>query len=163
MKLALYKAAEGTLLDKVIDLGSGLYGYSHCELVFDRIVPDVGGKSYCYSSSPREGECRFKYIDLDSGKWEVIDLSDQFEWEDESIMFQDAKFFQGAEYDYYGIICWYVFAFIKKQKSSQWWCSEICARLLGWSDFRVTPNKLARHYKAPRGKFSFKLIWKKIY
>lgn len=165
MKLALYKAAEGTPLDKAIDIGSGLYGYSHNEIVFDRLENgrDENGKYLCFSSSPREGEVRFKYIDIYSGKWHVIDLDDQYEWEDEAMIYQDSMQYIGAKYDYYGIFMWYILFWVKKQRDDQWWCSEIGAKQLGWENYRVTPNKLARHYGAPRGEFSFKFIWRKVY
>ena len=162
MKLALYKAAEGSLLDKAVDIGSGLYGSSHCEIVFDHINSDADGQSLCFSASPREGKCRFKWIDLNSGSWYVIDLNDQFEWEDKMMAFQEAKFLNGRKYDYYGIFFWYILP-IKREKTNRWWCSEVVAKLLGWVKYRVTPNKLARKYGAPRGEFKFSFIWKKVY
>lgn len=64
MKLAFYKSVNGDTLDSLIDLWSGRYGYSHVELVFDRISTDKSKGNLCFSSSPREGKCRFKNIHL---------------------------------------------------------------------------------------------------
>ena len=40
--------------------------YSHSEIYIDGI---------CYSSSVRDGGVRSKVIDLNSGKWDIVDLS----------------------------------------------------------------------------------------
>lgn len=163
MKLALYKAAEGTPLDKAIDIGSGLHGYSHNELVFDRMEDGIKDGYYlCFSSSPREGKVRFKHIDIHSGKWYIVDLDD-ISLEEEKEMFEKAKTQVGKKYDYYGIFFTYILFWVKRQKDDQWWCSEIAAWLLGWPNFRVTPNKLARHFGVPRGEFKLTFIWRKVY
>jgi len=164
MKLALYKSSKGTALDKIINIGTGLYGYSHCEVVFDRMrVGQDEGKQLCFSSSPRDGKTRFNYININSGNWEIVDLDDEFTLDEEKAMFLKASEYVDKSYDYYGILFYFVFWFVRRQKENKWWCSEICSFLLGWDKFRVSPNRMARKYKAPRQKFTMKMILRKTY
>lgn len=163
MKVAFYKAAEGTPLDKIIDGATGLYGYSHCEFVFDQMEDGVrDGKYLCFSSSPREGYVRFKHIDINSGRWHVVDLPG-VDVKAEREVYESAHLLLGSKYDYYGIIFWYVFFWVKKQRDDQWWCSEVLAYLMGWPHFRVTPNRLAKSLGAPKIPFSAKFVWRKSY
>lgn len=142
MKVAFYRASKGTLLDKIINLWTGSYGYSHVELVFDELYEMNGSKSMCFSASPREGKTRFKYIDLNDGKWEVYTITDGYVPEVEA--FHRAKKIENKKYDYYGIFFWFVFSFVKKQKNNEWWCSEACPWCLKWTRFRLSPNKFAK-------------------
>ena len=99
MKLAFYNAqagraagsANGDLFDRAIEWRQSLSGsgdaskFVHVEFVFDEIrnreLPvgltvqegDANG-SLCYSSSPRDGGVRFKWIDLTDGKWTLVEL-----------------------------------------------------------------------------------------
>ena len=66
MKIAFYKAASGNFLDRLIDRCTERRGYSHCEFVFS--------DGMFFSSSPRDGGCRFKMIDQDPGHWDFVDL-----------------------------------------------------------------------------------------
>lgn len=87
MKLAFYKAAQGQVWDKVIGWKTHS-PYSHVELCFPELAAgaeppiskyDEGdGKeigTLCYSSSPRDGGVRFKYINLNSGKWDLVNVA----------------------------------------------------------------------------------------
>jgi len=150
MKLAFYKSSKGTKIDKIIDIGTGMYGYSHIELVFS------DGMSL--SSSPREGEVRFKEISYDPNTWEYVDID--ITEEQERLLRYKSSDLVGKKYDYFGILFWYIIP-IKKQKNDKWWCSEICAYLLGWDEFRVTPNKMARHYGLERQPFVIKASYSK--
>lgn len=142
----LYKANKGTWLDKTIDLMSGKYGYSHVELAFDKVVKSDG--SYlCFSSSPREGKVRFKQIEI-TDHWRVIDLDVSLE--EEQRIYSMAFDYVGAKYDYYGIIFWYVFFWVKKQHDDRWWCSEIVSYLLDMEKYRKTPNELAKMFGAKK-------------
>ena len=152
MKLALYRSVAGTKLDTIIDLFSGRYGYSHVELVFDQI-----DGSY-FSSSPREGKCRFKKIVPKEKHWKLIDLP-EIDCIQEAKIYEIANSFVNKKYDYFGILFWYVLFWVKKQKDDHWWCSEIVAYLLGHVDYRLTPNELAKYYHAPKSEFKF--MWSK--
>jgi len=152
MKLAFYVANEGSLVDKGVDLWTGLYGYSHIEIVFS------DGMSF--SASPREGKVRFKKIDFSPKRWVFHEL-EMTELEEAKIRAQ-AENLIGRKYDYKGIIGWFVIP-IKKQENNQWWCSEIIAYLLKWKKFRVHPNKMAKHYGLHRQKFRFKVRLLKAY
>lgn len=150
MKLMLYKANCGNWIDKIINLGTGNYGYSHVELAFDKIDKNHNRGYLCYSSSPREGKVRFTYIDNDkTNHWVVIDLP-QFSLEDERRIYSKCFDYLNAKYDVFGIIFWYVFSFVKKQRDNEWWCSEIVAYLLGLKDYRKNPNELAKLYGAKK-------------
>ena len=146
MKLALYRSVAGDKLDTIIDLFSGRYGYSHVELIFD----NVDGS--WFSSSPRDGACRFKNIVPKEKHWVIVDLP-EIDYIQEVNIYSLAKCLVGDKYDYYGILFWYVFFWVKKQKDKNWWCSEVVAYLLGHVDYRVTPNELAKYYHAPKSEF----------
>lgn len=149
MKLMLYKADKGTLLDKTIDKFSGNYGYSHVELVFDQIYDNEKDGYICFSSSPREGEVRFKYINPHiNDHWVIVDLD--YSKEDEQRVYSRCFEFVGAKYDYYGILFWYVFFWVKKQHDDRWWCSEIVSYLLDLEKYRKTPNELAKMFGAKK-------------
>ena len=55
----------------------------------------------------------------------------------------------GREYDWAGIIFWFVFP-VFKQSNRRWWCSEICGFLLKDRNFRIDPNEMAMKYGAPK-------------
>lgn len=65
MQLAFYWSKTGTWYDKLVDLCSGGRGFSHVEIHF--------GNGTCFSSSPRDGGCRFRLIDMDD-HWDLVDL-----------------------------------------------------------------------------------------
>ena len=100
MKLAFYSApasdasGNGTFFDRVIEwrqrIGGGGYAsrFVHVEFVFDEVglasaairqIPPIvqtgdANGSLCYSSSPRDGGVRFKWIDLTDGQWTLVNL-----------------------------------------------------------------------------------------
>lgn len=130
--MAFYIGEKGTILDRIIDIWSGWYGYSHCELVFS------DGMSF--SASPREGKVRFKRIDYDD-KWVIRDLPFSYEMED--VIRGRCREYLGKSYDYIGVLLYYgLFTDIYDKK--KWWCSEICAKLIGMDDYHITPNQLAK-------------------
>lgn len=155
MKLAFYKASKGNFLDKAINVWTGCYGYSHCELVFDGIE-----KNLCFSASQREGEVRFKFIDVDSDNWVLIDLP--FSHQQELDMYHATEEYVGKKYDFKGIFFWFILP-IHKQSDDKWWCSEICLRVLGYSNYRLSPNGFAKNFNAPRQPFNIMLSWKKSF
>lgn len=114
VKLALYKG-KGTLVNASIRYWTGSV-YSHCELVVN---------SMCYSSSVMDKGVRRKIINLDDGKWDVIELP----WADaESVI----KYFAETDhhrYGYFGLITSQLFNRGIAQDRAQF-CSEWCARAL---------------------------------
>jgi hypothetical protein len=70
LALAFYRAEDGLLLDRMIrDLTQG--PFSHVELVFaDNLSP--WRPPVCCSVSWRDGGRRFKRIDVDTHRWEVV-------------------------------------------------------------------------------------------
>lgn len=160
MKLALYIADAGTLVDKAINIWTGLYGYSHSEIVFEMIDVQADGKNLSCSASPRDGDVRFERINFQSGHWELIDLPSIDTVEKEQEVYDFLKPYVGAKYDWRGIFLWFILPF-KKQSNKKWWCSEICAMVLDKFvlplDYRISPNRLAKKLKAPKQPFSFKI------
>jgi len=139
VKIAFYKSGKGDWIDKAVNLFSGCYGYSHCELVFS------DGMSF--SSSPREGKCRFKNINY-SDKWCIIDLPSITSEKESQIRFECSRYV-GKKYDYLGIFFWFLIP-VGIEDGSRWWCSEVCSKLLGLMRYRISPNRLAEMFKAPR-------------
>ena len=121
-------------------------------MVFDRIETEENW----FSSSPREGKCRFSKIVPKKGHWEILDLRD-VTLPEEVTIYNVARSLEGKRYDYFGIIFWYVFFFVKRQHDNKWWCSEVVGYLLGHKDFRITPNELAKYYYVPRSEFKIHL------
>jgi len=142
MKIAFYKAEKGNIIDKLINLWTGMYGYSHVELVFS------DGSSF--SSSPREGCVRFKKIDMNDDKWVFVDL--EIDKLVESKMRMQALNFIGRKYDMFGIIFCFIIP-INKQSNDKWWCSELISFILKWNDYRIDPNTMAKRFKLPKQKF----------
>lgn len=89
--------------------------YSHAELVIDGV---------CYSSSLRDGGVRSKYIDLASGRWDVLPVkgnaADALWW------YQQHK---GQGYDWLNVQR-FILPFIPQDKN-KWVCFEAVAAMLG--------------------------------
>lgn len=129
--MAFYKSNRGTFLDFLIDAWTGFGGFSHCELMFS------DGMSF--SSSPREGICRFKDIKYDD-KWIMIDLPYVGSLMESDIRFECSKEV-GKRYDYFGIFFNFVIP-LNLDNKYKWWCSEICGKMIGIRRFRISPNAL---------------------
>jgi hypothetical protein len=124
--------------------------YSHVEILFepndcvDEYLPDKisnpkNGAYWCASSSgmdimpkysiKRQGEIggvRFKRINPNPRKWDIIDISDK----DAVKAVQIFNKYEGCSYDYKLALSYLVF-FIK-QSPDKMICSEICAEALGY-------------------------------
>ncbi len=124
MKMAFYKG-PGNWLDKLIRFVTGSE-YSHCEIVID---------GFCWSSSLRDSGVRGKYINLQSGHWDVIDLPG-----DEWLVCLWFKNHEGAGYDWLGLIRT-VIPFWPHSKT-KWFCSEACGAALGFDASRMSPQDL---------------------
>jgi len=165
MKIAFYIADSGSFVDKAINIWTGLYGYSHTEIVFDTI-DKKDGKYLCCSSSPRDGKVRFTHINLDSGHWYLKEYNQMPAFQEQNI-YNDLKKLEGSKYDWKGIFLTFIFAWVHKQDDKKWWCSELTGYILNeyiqHMRYRVSPNKLAKRLGAPRQPFSFKFSFKKSY
>lgn len=91
--------------------------YSHCELVIDDL---------CYSSSIMDHGVRSKAIDLDPGKWDVIELP----WADEATVLAYFAKTDGYSYGWFSLIASQIFNRNQVDNDSQF-CSEWCASALG--------------------------------
>lgn len=128
MKVAFYKAKYGDVLDKAISWWTKS-PYSHTEIYFEKT-------GECISSSWREGEedpygVRIKVIDdlFTSGHWDFIDVPDANEDE----IYDKAKIDLKKGYDFAGIFLSQMFN-IGVHGEDKYFCSELCAKLLGLQD-----------------------------
>lgn len=134
MKLAFYKAKYGDKLDKAISLLS--HGeFSHCEFIFP------GYDNVAFSSSYRDNGVRFKQIDFNPDRWEIIDLAKTIRVSEQEI----ANWCQcqvGCKYDIIGAILQISFY------NNRWYCSEICSTILQYFSHiplkrtTISPTKL---------------------
>lgn len=147
--LALYKGTGGSLYDRLTDwlirkITKGQY--SHCEIVVAKseIKDHYHREEWfeCYSSSPRDGGVRQQVINLNDGKWDLIELPNVRE----SQVITYFKQTKGKPYDWRGMLG---IAFGIKQKQDKYFCSEWCFNLINNSDegWRFSPNQLAVIFK----------------
>jgi hypothetical protein len=138
VRVALYKA-PGTWFDKVVRWWTRSQ-YSHCELVFSN--------GLWFSSSPRDGGCRFKSITPADGAWDFIEIS--LTPEQERAVYDFCLREDGCWYDWIGIIFTQVLP-LSFENPWWWFCSEICVAALqragllaGVTAFHVDPGQLAQ-------------------
>ncbi|CAM3042198.1 hypothetical protein [Dichelobacter nodosus] len=96
--------------------------YSHCEIAIGDEA--VAGVFYCYSASMRDGGVRCKRMYLSNTRWDLVPVAESAE----KIRTRFGRI-QGCRYDWCG-----VFRFILRslqQNPKKWFCSELCAALLG--------------------------------
>jgi len=143
MRVAFYKNTKRPgltgLFDALIRKVTG-GPYSHCELIF----PD----GMAYSASIQDGGCRFKQIDFDPEKWDVVQLP----WfsntsQDTVMVFCHQE--EGSAYDYPGVLRFLLP--LLPQSKQRWFCSEVCCAALqtinllpGVKPWQVHPSKLHR-------------------
>lgn len=131
MKVAFYKGTKPGL--------AGIYNrgvrfvtkgkYSHCEIIFS------DGMSA--SSSFADGGVRFKKIEYDLSRWDIIDIIDT----DEKSALEWFKKHEGEGYDLIGNLH-FIFGFIGDNRH-KWSCAESVADALGIPDsWRINPNSL---------------------
>ena len=120
MKIAFYKAwqPKGSYVDKLISVFTA-GPYSHTELVFS--------DGMCFGISGRGEGARFKKIDLDPDKWEIVDL-DITDF-NETKLRERATGYNRIEYDYLGaFLCrktpWCV------HSKNKLFCSEVTVDLI---------------------------------
>lgn len=121
MKLAMYKGPPTDAVHIISHYATRLWtwsDYSHGELVVDGV---------CYSSSGRDGGVRHKVINLNSGRWDLFDITD-----DESIKRDALAWFDvhdGDKYDYRNIVR-FVLPFVGHDEN-KWVCYEAIGAALG--------------------------------
>jgi hypothetical protein len=142
---------------------TGFYGYSHVELVFDRVPFEVSGsfmtlsdENLCFSASPRDGQTRFENINLRSEHWDVIEI-ETTEKEEQEIFFRALEICN-KRYDWIGILFWFLFP-LRINHQSKWWCSEAVGYILGHNNFRIHPNRMAINHRVSKIPWKFKHLW----
>jgi hypothetical protein len=112
--------------------------YSHCELVFGK--PNMHGSSLCASSSTRDGGVRFKWINLEDGKWDLYDIPEFDESSAKNWFYNH----QSQKYDYFGLL-WFVLPIRKFNNPRRWFCSEAIGAALGLDrPHKLHPQRLLR-------------------
>lgn len=114
--LALYKGPAKGLSATLFHWGVRVWTnskYSHCEIVIDEV---------CYSSSSRDGGVRTKRINLNDGKWDLIELPNL----DVEYVKKFYELTKDNKYDYLALINFVVRLF--PQSDVRWICSEWCGR-----------------------------------
>lgn len=124
--LAFYKVPR-TFFDRIIRLVTRSQ-YSHVEIIEDLDSYKIfcGEKQHkCWSSSPRDGGVRAKYIHLDGDHWDIVEVP----WHRGKVehFFFD---YRHAHYDWFGILFCQFFN-LQRQDPLSWFCSEICGAALG--------------------------------
>ena len=132
MKIAFYRAWNGTWLDKLISILT-LSKYSHCEIIFS--------DGECASSSVRDGGIRFKYITMDE-KWDVFPLN---MFLNEELMFKWFWMNIDDTYDYLGALG-ALFGFDWSSDDKKY-CSYACASVLNIRPIQ-TPGGLFKLLKS---------------
>lgn len=132
MKIALYKATRPGL--------PGIYNrlvrwwehgqYSHSELIFS--------DGLAASSSFEDGGVRFKRIDFNPARWDIIDLPDHLEPAARAWFTAH----EGKSYDLLGNLH-FLLGFLSDSRD-KWFCSEAVGGALGMIEpWRLGPNGLA--------------------
>lgn len=135
MQIAYYKA-DGTLFDKAIRIWTG-GPYSHVEIIFS--------DGMWFSSSPRDGGCRFKHIAKDA-KWDYQYINISPSDEDKVRAFCEKQ--NHKKYDWVWIFLTQLIP-LNIQERNKWGCSEIVVAALqqanyidkGIRPYSVDPNE----------------------
>ena len=146
MKILFFRAAKGTILDRIIALWT-MGKYSHCEIELNGV---------CYSTSSQRGGVYQRNFNEDYTKnFDIIDLSAL------SPTFSDCshyhkhyvkEFYQqtiNSKYDWIGLI--FNFLFSKEIENNKYYCSEWCSLVIRKTfdlhdsiTVHGSPNKLYR-------------------
>jgi len=137
VSVAFYKAEQDDWIGKAINIftnfgkGKNDIGFSHTELVFHDIETEIEGTTMCFSSNFTDG-VRWKEINIKPYNWVMVDVSEYIEFYniDKNKMYNEMERLEGRGYDKIGILFHEFFPFSIENKKN-WWCSEICAHLLG--------------------------------
>jgi len=135
MRIAFYKGKQRLFNRFVCWWTNG--PYSHCEVVFDA-GPGLVSPALCASSSFMDGGVRFKVIDLDPEKWDVIDVpalsqEQAYRWFHEN---------EDAGYDLIGLLST---SFPIRHSMWRYFCNEAVGAAGGLQDaWRFNPTSFAR-------------------
>jgi hypothetical protein len=145
MHLALYKGPGSDLGKQVGHVAISAWTrspYSHCELVFGDI--EVDGMALCASSSSRDGGVRFKWIDIYSGHWDIVNLRKHgFTDADEEYAKTWFVEREGAGYDYLGLL--FFLTSLRTERRQRWFCSEAVGAALKLSKpHKLSPGSLSK-------------------
>ena len=111
--------------------------YSHCELVLDRIDHMV----LCWSSSFLDGGVRSKWIDVSTGRWDVVTFPG-----DRAAAARWFEAHQGEPYDWFALMGWVLPWRVSHRR--WWFCSEACGAAIGLPSEvtrRLSPSDLYQH------------------
>lgn len=132
IQIALYKGPPSDILHWIGHLSTCAWTgskYSHAELVIDGI---------CYSSSSRDGGVRKKVIDLNSGKWDLINVI-----ADKQYALDWFSKHEGCKYDWANIAR-FVIPVVHEDKN-KFVCFETVGYMLGIKDaYKLTANDLLK-------------------
>lgn len=102
--------------------------FSHCELI------DAQGQGW--TSSWRDGGVRCKQLDLDSGRWRLVEVPGD---PAEALAWFEAH--RGQSYDVFGLLGWVLPWRVSDR--TRWFCSEAVAEAMGLAQtWRISPNDL---------------------
>jgi hypothetical protein len=136
MKLAFYKGGGPWARDFIGGLIKWwTHGqFSHVELVFN--------DGLSYSARAEDDRVSFKAIDYTRHpeRWTMVSLEACRDI-DESFIRKHAERHKGEKYDFVGICTDQVFH-THFHKEDAWWCSEICAHILGFEPELICPQEL---------------------
>jgi hypothetical protein len=124
-ELAFYKG-NGTIYDKLIRWYTGNGDpakFSHVEIVLSR----EGENALLFSSSPRDGGVRQAWRKMTPDNWECITVPIGM---NEAVLQEFISLELKSKYDWFGIFGSQILA-RGWQSRHRWFCSEICARVLG--------------------------------
>lgn len=134
IEVAFYRDS-GRFLDRVIRWWTNSQ-FSHCEIVLSR----NGNEAVLFSASARDGGVRKVTRNLLPDRWDIITVGRVNRQDLDRLIIEEA----GAGYDYLGLFGSQFFA-SGWQSRKRWFCSEICAEVLGLPDpQRYSPESLRR-------------------
>ena len=128
-KIAFYKVPNNPSAqwdDKLIAWWTGS-NYSHCELIVD---------GYWYSSSPRDGKVRKRWINPKDEHWEYVDIEIDEVW-----FYNFFKDNEGKDYDWKNIFFTQIIP-LGLQNPNKWICSEFVGTAIFKEEFKGSPQKL---------------------
>jgi hypothetical protein len=135
--LASYKATQPGWLG-LINRGIRFFTksqYSHSELA---IGNPFTAPAVCVSSAGVEGGVRAKVMQLSPDKWDLIELHHVSPSDVLAFLAQH----KGQRYDFVGCVR-SVLPFISREHADRWFCSEVCATVIGHAEpWRMHPGVL---------------------
>lgn len=114
--------------------------FSHVELVTN--YDSVTGRGLGWTSSYRDGGVRCKYINFNTGRWELYEVPTVYSEKELTDWFSVRV---GQYYDVFGAISTLIPFFRNSLK--KWFCSEIVGTCLGVAgSYKMNPQQLFNHF-----------------